>query len=86
MATNKALTTLKNVPHAVLIPPDADKDQESRLRRFCAWLAETGRSWHEDPDLAQYRDSLLGAGRVRGDGGGLAAITEQRTCAWSATC
>ena len=56
--TNKALTTLKTDPSDVLIPADADKDQASRLRRFCDWMAETGRAWHGDPDLARYRDYL----------------------------
>jgi site-specific recombinase XerD len=73
--TNEALTTLKTDPGDVLIPANADKDQASRLRRFCDWLAETGRAWHGNPDLARYRDYLLENGRVRGDGDGLAPTT-----------
>ena len=72
---NQALTALQYDATSLLIPHDADKDQESRLRRFADWLIETDRTWHEDPDLARYRDYLLDSGRVRGDGGGLAPST-----------
>jgi len=47
----------------------------SRLRRFCDWVQRTGHTWHDDPDLARYRDYLLDAGRVRGDGDSLAPST-----------
>jgi site-specific recombinase XerD len=61
--------------HSVLMPEKAGKDRASRLRRFCDWLTETDRGWHDDPDLARYRDYLLENGRVRGDGDGLAPST-----------
>lgn len=67
--TDGALATVGSDPARVLISAGADKDQESRLRRFCGWLVETGRDWHTDPALARYRDYLLERGRVRGDGG-----------------
>ena len=44
--------------YAVLMPPEPDKDQKSRLGFFIDWLAQTNRSWHH-PDLTAYRDYLL---------------------------
>jgi site-specific recombinase XerD len=76
MTTHQPLSTLQADPATVLIPPGAGKDQASRLRRFCQWLNQQGRAWHDDPDLARYRDYLLDQGRVRGDGG-LAPSTVQ---------
>jgi len=69
------LSTLNDDPTDILIPEGADKDQESRLRRFCRWLHQTGQAWHDDPDLARYRDYLLEEGRLRGAGDGLAPST-----------
>ena len=76
MTPSQALRTLHADPAAVLIPPTADKDQASRLRRFCHWLQQQDQAWHDDPDLARYRDYLLEQGRVRG-AGGLAPSTVQ---------
>lgn len=36
-------------------------DRKARLNRYLDWLDETGRAWYE-PDLAAWRDSLLGEG------------------------
>jgi len=43
--------------NAIIVPPDGSKDQLSRLRKYAAWLDDTGRGWAA-PDLAAYRDYL----------------------------
>jgi len=47
--------------NAIIVPPAGSKDQLSRLRKYAAWLDDTGRGWAA-PDLAAYRDYLLGEG------------------------
>lgn len=55
-----ALLTRPNSPNAaILIPPNAETDGKSRLRLFAEWLDLTGRTW-DTPDLAAYRDYLMG--------------------------
>ena len=44
---------------ALLIPSGASKDRRSRLGKFADWLTMTRRTWNT-PDLAAYRDALLG--------------------------
>lgn len=57
--TNSLIPTLHSASsQAMLVPPDAVKDQRHRLRSFAAWLDTVGSSWWE-PDLAAYRDYLL---------------------------
>lgn len=53
------LTLYKDIS-TLLIPPNASKDTRYRLGKFANWLSSTGRKWYE-PDLARYRDELLGA-------------------------
>ena len=53
--------TITNKPNITfeLIPQGADKDTQSRLGRFTDWCSTHGQLIHE-PDLAAYRDHLLG--------------------------
>jgi site-specific recombinase XerD len=44
-----------------LVPGDAGKDERHRLAMFERWVRERGRGWSE-PDLAEYRDEMLGRG------------------------
>lgn len=44
--------------NAILMPPNPNKDQKSRLGFYIDWLARSQRSWYQ-PDLATYRDYLL---------------------------
>lgn len=45
-------------PNALFIPPSAEKNTASALRRFVRWLDATGRAWWQ-ADLADYRNHLL---------------------------
>jgi len=45
----------------LLVPDESDRDRRHRLGQFADWLLESGHQWYQ-PDLAVYRDALLGRG------------------------
>ncbi len=52
----------RNEREAIIVPAgDLGKDARHRLSRFMGWIAEAGHDWFA-PDLAAYRDAMLGDG------------------------
>lgn len=59
--TGYKLTTRAGDARALLVPREGNKDTLHRAGKFTDWLQATGGRWYA-PDLAAYRDALLGAG------------------------
>src|SRR3972149_3896606 len=57
MAAKSLIISSSN--HAALVPRDSNKNTVSRLRHYANWLDQNERHWFA-PDLAIYRDYLLG--------------------------
>jgi hypothetical protein len=60
----QVLTTINQLdPLVIIMPADADKHARSQLGQFARWMTDQARPWHA-PDLAAYRDAMLGDGKA----------------------
>ncbi len=66
MIIDKITTDVRG--NTILIPPGANKDQESRLKRYVRWLNNNGKTWFDNPDINSYCQYLMTDGRERGEG------------------
>lgn len=58
MVNKNQSVVLQDETYRLLTAANTNKDEESRLGYFAAWMASTGQRWYT-PDLAAYRDYLL---------------------------